>query len=106
VTKDAPDCVITDVTMPGRTGYELLRDIKAFKPDIPVVIITAFGTIPQAVQAIRDGAFEYVTKPFDLEVLKKVVANLLAKAQGQSQPREPAKRRPRPQASSSLNRMR
>jgi DNA-binding NtrC family response regulator len=63
--------------MPGRTGYELLRDIKAFNPSIPVVIITAFGTIPQAVQAIRDGAFEYVTKPFDLEVLKKVVANSL-----------------------------
>ncbi|HEY3783232.1 MAG TPA: sigma-54 dependent transcriptional regulator [Fimbriimonadaceae bacterium] len=78
VTKEAPDCVITDVTMPGRTGYELLRDIKAFNPAIPVVIITAFGTIPQAVQAIRDGAFEYVTKPFDLELLKKVVANSLA----------------------------
>jgi DNA-binding NtrC family response regulator len=72
------DCVVTDVTMPGRSGYELLRDIKALKPNVPVVIITAYGTIPQAVQAIRDGAFEYVTKPFDLEVLKKVVLNALA----------------------------
>jgi len=71
-------CVVTDVTMPGRSGYELLREIKASYPNLPVVIITAYGTIPQAVQAIRDGAFEYVTKPFDLEVLKKVVANALS----------------------------
>lgn len=71
-SKQAPDCVLTDVTMPGMTGYELLREIKS-KGDTPVVIMTAFGTIPQAVQAIRDGAFEYVTKPFDLDHLKKVV---------------------------------
>ena len=72
------DCVVTDVTMPGRTGYELLREIRSTRPELPVVIITAFGTIPQAVQAIRDGAFEYVTKPFDLEVLKKVVSAALS----------------------------
>jgi DNA-binding NtrC family response regulator len=69
------DCVVTDVTMPGKTGYELLRDLKGFKEDLPVVVMTAFGTIPQAIQAIRDGAFEYVTKPFDLESLKKIVAS-------------------------------
>ena len=67
-----PDCVLTDVTMPGMNGYELLREVRAAS-DTPVVIMTAFGTIPQAVQAIRDGAFEYVTKPFDLDQLKKVV---------------------------------
>lgn len=71
-SKQAPDCILTDVTMPGMTGYELLREVKS-KSDTPVVIMTAFGTIPQAVQAIRDGAFEYVTKPFDLDHLKKVV---------------------------------
>jgi len=67
------DCILTDVTMPGMTGYELLREIRSAS-DSPVVMMTAFGTIPQAVQAIRDGAFEYVTKPFDLDQLKKVVA--------------------------------
>ena len=67
------DCVLTDVTMPGMTGYELLREIRSVS-ESPVVMMTAFGTIPQAVQAIRDGAFEYVTKPFDLDQLKKVVA--------------------------------
>ncbi len=66
-------CVFTDVTMPGPSGYELLREIKQRWPATPVIIMTAFGTIPQAVQAIRDGAFEYVTKPFDLDSVKRVV---------------------------------
>ncbi len=74
------DCVLTDVTMPGMTGYELLREVKARRPELPVVIMTAFGTIPQAVQAIRDGAFEYITKPFDLDVLKKIVASAMEEA--------------------------
>jgi DNA-binding NtrC family response regulator len=77
LSAETVDCVLTDVTMPGKTGYELLREIKAERPDLPVVIMTAFGTIPQAIQAIRDGAFEYVTKPFDLDALKKVVAHAL-----------------------------
>jgi DNA-binding NtrC family response regulator len=84
VESEELDCVVTDVTMPGRNGYELLRDIKSKYPELPVVIITAYGTIPQAVQAIRDGAFEYVTKPFDLEVLKKVVANALASGKSEA----------------------
>ncbi len=69
------DVVITDVTMPGMTGYELQRLINEAAPEIPVIIMTAFGTIPQAVAAIRNGAFEYITKPFDLEHLKKVVSS-------------------------------
>src|SRR5947209_20166963 len=52
------DCVLTDVTMPGKTGYELLRDLKGYKEDLAVIVITAFVTIPQAIQAIRDGAVE------------------------------------------------
>lgn len=72
------EVVLTDVTMPGMTGYELLQHVKAQSPQTAVVIMTAFGTIPQAVQAIRDGAFEYVPKPFDLESLKKVIAGAAA----------------------------
>lgn len=67
------DCVLTDVTMPGMNGYELQRTVCKRWPDIPVVIMTAYGTIPQAVQAIRDGAFEYIPKPFDLDAVKKVI---------------------------------
>lgn len=69
------DCVVTDVTMPGRSGYELLDEMQSRWPETPVVIMTAFGTIPQAVRAMRNGAFEYLTKPIDLETLKKVVLN-------------------------------
>ncbi|MBV6459347.1 MAG: Regulatory protein AtoC [Fimbriimonadaceae bacterium] len=67
-----PDVVLTDVTMPGMSGYELQREIRSIEPELPVIVMTAFGTIPQAIQAIRDGAFEFVTKPFDLAVLKKM----------------------------------
>ena len=74
LNNEAFDCLLTDVTMPGKTGYELLHEVKAKFPELPVVIMTAYGTIPQAVQAIRDGAFEYITKPFDLDNLKKVIA--------------------------------
>lgn len=75
IAAERPDCVITDVTMPGISGYELQQQVASHDPELPVVIMTAFGTIPQAVRAIRDGAYEYVTKPFDLEVLKKIVAS-------------------------------
>ncbi|HRF58937.1 MAG TPA: sigma-54 dependent transcriptional regulator [Fimbriimonadaceae bacterium] len=93
------EAVLTDVTMPGMTGYELLREVKASWPETPVVIMTAFGTIPQAVQAIRDGAFEYVTKPFDLESLKKTVMSAIH--QGDA-PAHRAKRGPSKKTPSTL----
>lgn len=68
-----PDVIVSDVTMPGLTGYELLRQVKEQSPETPFILMTAFGTIPQAVDAIRNGAFEYVTKPFDLDHMKRVV---------------------------------
>lgn len=68
------DLVLTDVFMPGMTGLELLEAVRKRWPSLPVVILTAFGTIPQAVDAVRAGAADYVTKPFDLEQLKKTVA--------------------------------
>lgn len=78
VSSEEVDCVLTDVTMPGASGYELQKEISAKNPGIPVIIMTAFGTIPQAVQAVKDGAYDYVTKPFDLEALKKLIAASLA----------------------------
>lgn len=66
-------CVLTDVTMPGMNGFDLHKVIAEKWGETPVVIMTAFGTISQAVAAIRLGAFEFVTKPFDLDSLKKIV---------------------------------
>ena len=81
------DCVLTDVTMPGIDGYELQRAVHTAWPNVPVVIMTAYGTIPQAVQAIRDGAFEYITKPFDLDGVKKVIKAALKSGESQGAPR-------------------
>jgi DNA-binding NtrC family response regulator len=88
------DCVLTDVTMPGASGYDLQREIAGRWPGTPVVIMTAYGTIPQAVQAIRDGAFEYVPKPFELDALKKVV--LAAMSQPSDRRARKAKGAPKP----------
>lgn len=82
IEKGGVDCVLTDVTMPGMSGYQLQETIAERWPGTPVVIMTAFGTIPQAVRAIRNGAFEYVTKPFDLDVLKKVIGAALEQGSG------------------------
>jgi DNA-binding NtrC family response regulator len=65
-----PDVVFTDVRLPGMDGIELLRRIREFDPSIPVVIMTAHGTIEGAVEAVKLGAFDYLKKPVDLEELK------------------------------------
>ena len=63
------DVVITDVEMPGMKGDELLLRLRSREPDIPVVVITAFGSIQSAVEAIKAGAYHYVAKPFRIEQL-------------------------------------
>ncbi len=61
------DCVITDVRLPDIDGLSILKEVKSIKPDVPVIIITAFGTIQMAVLAMKLGAFDYITKPFSLD---------------------------------------
>jgi len=58
------DLVITDIRMPGMDGIELLRRVKCLNGDVPVILLTAYGTIANAVQAVKLGAFQYLTKPF------------------------------------------
>ncbi len=65
-----PDVVFTDLRMPGMGGLQLLERIHAFDPAIPVIIMTAYGTIEGAVEAVKLGAFDYLKKPIDLEELK------------------------------------
>jgi two-component system response regulator AtoC len=65
-----PDVVFSDVRLPGMDGIELLRRIREFDPSIPVIIMTAYGTIEGAVEAVKLGAFDYLKKPVDLEELK------------------------------------
>ena len=65
-----PDVIFSDVRLPGMNGIELLRRIREFDPAIPVIIMTAYGTIEGAVEAVKLGAFDYLKKPVDLEELK------------------------------------
>jgi len=58
------DVVITDMKMPGMTGQEVLESVRRHHPHIPVMIMTAFGTIDRAVEAMKSGSFDYITKPF------------------------------------------
>lgn len=67
------DVVVTDRKMPGMDGLELLRAVHERRPDLPVVLLTAHGDVPSAVQAMRAGAFDYVTKPFDNDELRLLV---------------------------------
>ena len=73
----AVDVVVTDWKMPGMDGVELLRRVHARRPGLPVILLTAHGTVPSAVAAMREGAFDYVTKPFDNDELRAIVARAL-----------------------------
>jgi DNA-binding NtrC family response regulator len=72
-----PDVVVTDLMMPGLRGRELLSEVRAREPGLPVVIITAFGSIDSAVDAMRAGAFHYVAKPFKIEQLLATLESAL-----------------------------
>src|SRR5271170_3483631 len=70
--------VISDVQMPGANGYELLASIKRLRPYLPVVLMTAYGTVAQAVAAMREGATDYIVKPFDAQALIGMAQRQLA----------------------------
>jgi DNA-binding NtrC family response regulator len=67
------DVLVTDLRMPGADGLEVLRRARALAPDLPVVLVTAHATVQTAVAALREGAFDYVEKPFDNDELKALV---------------------------------
>jgi len=68
------DVVVTDLVMPRMGGMDLLRQVASAHPDVPVIMITAHGTVDTAVEAMKSGAFDYITKPFDQDDLRKVIA--------------------------------
>ena len=63
------DAVLSDIKMPGRSGIELVGELRRLRPETPIVLMTAFGSIDSAVEAMRAGAFDYVTKPFEPEAV-------------------------------------
>ncbi len=63
------DAVLSDIRMPGKTGIQMVGELRRIRPDTPVVLMTAFGSIDSAVEAMRAGAFDYITKPFEPEAV-------------------------------------
>ncbi|MGA9391282.1 MAG: sigma-54 dependent transcriptional regulator [Candidatus Sulfotelmatobacter sp.] len=67
------DAVLLDLRLPGASGLEALRQIKALRPEALVIVVTGYGTVQSAVQAMKHGAYEYVTKPFSIDELKTLL---------------------------------
>lgn len=72
---DQFDIILADIKMPGMDGLEMLRRIKSLKNDSIVIVMTAFATVDTAVKALKDGAYDYVTKPFDPDDLTHLIRN-------------------------------
>ena len=68
-TEHPPDVVVTDLKMPKMDGMELLQKLRAMYQDVPVIVVTAFGEVATAVQAMRVGADDFLTKPVDFDAL-------------------------------------
>lgn len=92
LAREPVDLIITDLMMPGRTGRELLDEVRVREPEIPVIIITAFGSIDSAVQAMRSGAFHFLSKPFKPEELLAVMDEALRHRRLKSELASPAGR--------------
>src|SRR5579864_3407425 len=80
-----PALVITDLKMPGISGLDLLRKLREANPETTVIMITAFGTVSTAVEAMRAGAYDYITKPVDYEQLMLVVNRAMERGQLRSE---------------------
>lgn len=74
--------VISDMKMPGMTGMDVLKEVKKTAPHIPVLLITAFGTIQKAVEAVKEGAVDFILKPFTLDALELTVDKALKQQKG------------------------
>jgi two-component system response regulator PilR (NtrC family) len=76
---DEIDVVITDMQMPGKTGLDLLQIAREMSPETPVIVVTAYASTDSAIAAMKDGAYDYVTKPFKVDEMRIVVEKALEK---------------------------
>ncbi len=79
--RQGADILVTDLSMPGMTGLQLLARVRDLDPEVPVIIITAYSSLDDAIEALRRGASDFLKKPFDMEELLLVVAKTLEQAQ-------------------------
>ena len=81
---EEPDAIISDIRMPGMDGITLLEKIKHYSPDTPVIIMTAYSDLDRAVSAFQGGAFEYLSKPFDVDEVVSLVKRAITHKQNQT----------------------
>ena len=89
--KESYDLLLIDVRMPGITGLDVTRAMRQEQPSLPVIVMTAFGSIETAVEAIHEGAYDYVSKPMNLDELKKIVFRALGQRELHAQSRRKVK---------------
>ena len=77
IAVEPPQLVLSDIRLPGKDGLALFDEIRATRPTLPVILLTAHGTIPDAVDAMSRGVFGYLTKPFDSAVLREKIEQAL-----------------------------
>jgi DNA-binding NtrC family response regulator len=94
VEERQPDLVLMDIRMPGVDGLHALQQMRSSRPDLMVVMMTAYGTSQTSIDAIRSGAFEYLTKPLDLDQLRSVIRRAVAAKS--SRDKAPADQEPAP----------
>jgi two-component system response regulator PilR (NtrC family) len=82
------DIVVTDIRMPGMSGIELLEEIKESRPRLPVIMITAFASPDDAVVAMKNGAFDYISKPFNVDEIKAIIESATSKRHKAGRPPE------------------
>lgn len=76
----APSCLVLDITLPGLNGLDLQKRVAADRTDMPIIFITGYGDVPKTVQAMKAGAVEFLTKPFNDEVLLSAVKQALERS--------------------------
>lgn len=81
IAKDTPQVVISDIRMPGRSGLELLQTLRERQPHLPIIIMTAYSDLESAVSAFQGGAFEYLSKPFDISHAVELIRRALEQSQ-------------------------
>ncbi len=79
IPKENPTLVFMDINMPGMNGLDTLKEIKKAKPSLPVIMVTGYGTVETAVRAMQFGAFDYLTKPLDVNQVRRITSDAIAR---------------------------